>query len=88
MFLKKLKTRIDSMSRPAFRILQISFFCTYLFLLCALTCAVRIYLSGGAAPRSLYTALGEYLRMPQASLLIGVLGSGVAEEKAAGQGRQ
>ncbi|MBQ8974707.1 MAG: hypothetical protein IJ072_03155 [Oscillospiraceae bacterium] len=80
MYLKKLKTRIDSMSQPAFFILKISFYCTYFCLICALVCAVRIYLAQGAECMSLRTALWEYLRLPQAVLLVGVIGSAIAED--------
>ena len=80
LYLKKLKTRIDAMSPPAFWILKLSFFATYFCLLCALVCAVGIFRADGLVPMSRYAALEAYLRLPQAVLLVGVLGSAAAEE--------
>lgn len=80
MTFKNIKKQIDAMSRPAFFILQASFLAAYISLGAALVWAVRICLAGGALPMSAYRAVDGFIRLPQAILLVGVLGSAIAED--------
>ena len=80
MFIRKLKRRIDSMSQAAFGILTLSFFLTYFCLLAALAYTLRMYISGTVFVPGGFTAITEFLRLPQAILLVGVIGSAVAED--------
>ena len=81
MFVRKLKRRLDSMTPAAFWILRLSFYLTYFCFALALFWALKVYLApANTIVRGAATAIRELVRLPQAVLLVGVLGSAIAED--------
>jgi hypothetical protein len=68
------------MSPAAFGILKLSFAFTYLCLLYALLQVLRMSFSGDVFVPGGMSAVYELLRLPQGIMLVGVIGSGIAED--------